>query len=219
MKKLYLGFLVFIFCFCLSGCSLTDTESDRRFMVSALGFSAEKATVTVDAEVIIINSENAESDPRPQVISATADNIDSALKTISLSLAKPLLLEHCGVIAIGDQMTADWFDEICDYCFENNRITLSAFMISCKNPKELLGGEPSSSVAVGYDIMGIIEQNKKSGDLELRNRFFEVESLRQQGKTEFYIPRFEKSKDTLTLNGSVLFKNGKPAGGMKNDRA
>ena len=99
------------------------------------------------------------------------------------------------------------FSEICDYCFSENRITISAYMISTPDPEQLLSGEPEFSAAVGYDIMSIIEQQNAAMGKSTNSRFFEVESARENGKNKFFLPRFIKTEDGVSLSGTAVFEN------------
>ena len=101
------------------------------------------------------------------------------------------------------------FSEICDYCFSENRITLSAYMISTPDPEGLLSGEPESSAAVGYDIMSIIEQQNIANGAAANSRFFEVEAARESGKESFLLPHFIKTENGTSLSGIAVFKNDK----------
>lgn len=123
IKRLCLTISSLIFLTCLSACGGTgdSIKNDRRFMVSALGFEADGFLIKVTAELIVINSENPEVSPEARVFSAKSRDIEGALEEISSRLSKPMLLEHCGIIAIGESMTAERFSQICDYCFYENR--------------------------------------------------------------------------------------------------
>ena len=141
------------------------------------------------------------------MFSAKSRDIEGALEEISSRLSKPMLLEHCGIIAIGESMTAERFSQICDYCFYENRITLSAYMISAKSPEILLGGKPESSAATGYDIMNMIERQSKSDGISTDSRFFEIESARESGKNTFALPRFGMTEDGAADEGIAIFEN------------
>lgn len=209
MKKYFICLAALFLCFTLCGCSVLGekTKDDRNFMVSAIGFETDGALISVSVEAIIINSELAESEPVPEVLTATGITISEALDSIGSSLAKPMILNHCGVIVIGERMTKYWFDKICDYCFYENRITLSAYMISAESPAELLSGEPESSVAVGYDIMGIIEQQSTRTGISYNSRYFEVEGLREKGKKVFSLPHFIRNDGGISVDGLAVFKD------------
>lgn len=186
-----------------------NIKNDRRFMVSALGFETDGFLIKVTSELIIINSEDPETPPQAKTFSAKSSTVTGALEDISARLSRPMLLEHCGIIAIGDRMNEKRFSEICDYCFAENRITLSAYMISVPDPEELLSGEPESSAAVGYDIMNIIEQQSAANGINTNSRFFEVESARESGKSTFFLPRFEKTESGAVFSGIAVFEHDK----------
>ena len=210
MKKLSVCLAAVFFCCTLAGCSFRSGSAgnDRRFMVTALGFSgSEKITVT--AEIVTVNSESAKAEPTPQTLSYTANGITKALCGIANSLSRPMLLEHCGIIVISTALSAERLTEIFDYCFKENRITLSAYMIAADDPTVLLDGEPVSSVAVGYDIMGIIGQKSETGKIKLENRYFEIESRREKGERVFSMPYFVRTEDGIALDGLAVFDSDK----------
>ena len=198
MKKILISALVFMIML-LSGCRFTTggAANDRRFIVAAIGFESDGALITVYAETIIINSETPENEPAPKLLKGSGATINEAFEEIEASLARPLMLEHCGVIAVGGGVTASWFDRICDYCLDDRRITLSSYMISCDSPEALLSETPESSVAAGYDIMGIIEQRSSSTGIFYDSRFFEIEGLREKGRSVFTLPFFVLTEDSL----------------------
>lgn len=205
MKKCIIGVMIFLFSVIFCGCSVFGNKSrdDRSFMVSAVGFEADNELVTLYAEAVIINSELSETEPKAAVLEGTGKSISKALENIEASLAKPMSFSHCGVIVIGRQMTDRYFREICEYCFKENSITLSAYMISADSIRELLSENPESSVAVGYDIMGIIEKSGING-----NRYFEIEGLREKGENTFILPHFVRRDGRITADGASLLHDG-----------
>ena len=211
IKKLFLIITALSLSVTLTACrgAGENIKNDRRFMVSALGFETDGFLIKVTSELIIINSEDPETSPQAKTFSAKSSTVTGALEDISARLSRPMLLEHCGIIAIGDRMNEKRFSEICDYCFAENRITLSAYMISVPDPEELLSGEPESSAAVGYDIMNIIEQQNAANGINTNSRFFEVESARESGKSTFFLPRFEKTESGAVFSGIAVFEHDK----------
>lgn len=209
IKRLCLTFTVLSLTLTLTACRGVgeSIKNDRRFMVSALGFESDGFLIKVTSELIIINSEDPDTPPQPKTFSAKSSTIGGALEDISALLSRPMLLEHCGIIAIGDKTDEKRFSEICDYCFSENRITISAYMISTPDPEQLLSGEPEFSAAVGYDIMSIIEQQNAAMGKSTSSRFFEVESARENGKNKFFLPRFIKTEDGVSLSGTAVFEN------------
>ncbi len=211
IKKLFLIITALSLSVTLTACrgAGENIKNDRRFMVSALGFETDGFLIKVTSELIIINSEDPETPPQAKTFSAKSSTVTGALEDISARLSRPMLLEHCGIIAIGDRMNEKRFSEICDYCFAENRITLSAYMISAPDPEQLLSSEPESSAAVGYDIMNIIEQQNAANGINTNSRFFEVESSRESGKSTFFLPRFEKAESGAVFGGIAVFEHDK----------
>ncbi len=204
MKRILISVLILSLCLSLCGCM--GAEKDRQFMVSSLGFSQSGEDITVLAEVVIVNSETSDEAPTPKIFTATGKTIKDALDGISLYLTRPLLLEHCGVIVLDKKLSPKWFNKICEYCFYEKRITLSAYLVGTDDPNTLLSGKPESSVAVGYDIMGLIEQRKATTDKPYKNRFFEIESKREEGEKSFSLPLFTRKEEDLFLDGKYTFQ-------------
>ena len=217
MKKTVCLILAAFLSAVLCGCSGENAKSDRRYMVSSLGFSTDGALINVFAEIIIVNSEDPESSPETKLFSAAAQSISGALDKIGSSLEKPMLLNHCAVIAVGEKMTPYWFSEICDYCFNENRITMSAYMISVEDPYELLSEKSPSSAAKGYDIMGMIEQQSERTGLSYSSRYFEVEAVRESGKKTFTLPHFVISESGTSVDGLSVFREDRLIANLNNE--
>lgn len=179
MKRIFLLLLVLGL---LCGCEKTGPE----YLVSSIGFDSDGREYNVSFEAIIINSENTEQ--ALKVLKGKGKTIDEAVKEIDRQCTQPLLLSHCGVIIIGDGITKKQFSDIKSYCYSSDPITLSAFFIKSKNAQQLLSAKPLSSACVGYDIMGLLKQNK-----QYKNRFFEVIS----NEYNAVLPRIELGKEGL----------------------
>ena len=201
---------VFLLCFIFCGCSAGggSVENDRKFMVAALGFDNEGGMIKLSAETIIINSETADAAPAPQVITGTGRTVSEALDDVCDGLSKPLILNHCGVIAIGESITPEQLDKIFEYCFSDNRITLSAYVIASEDCESLLSVEPVSTVAVGYEIMGIIEQHIEQTGVKLGSKFFETEAERGRPADTFALPFLKKDESKLIIEGADIYRNG-----------
>ena len=207
MKRLSLFLCALLVCAVLSGCGDIGgiAQDDRKFMVSAIGFDEEEGQLKTAVELIVINGENYESAAETRVITAKGENIEETLDTIASSLTKPMLLNHCGIIAIGEKIGKERFAEICDYAFYDERITLSAYMVTAQDCETLLTGKPEASVAVGYDMMGIIEQESAQSGVAYNSRFFEVEEQREDKKESFSLPHFVREKERMKADGMTVF--------------
>ncbi|MBR6533031.1 MAG: hypothetical protein IKT44_01205 [Clostridia bacterium] len=160
MKKISIIIVLLLF---LCGCDKTQPE----YLISSMGFDYSGGKYIACFEAVVINSEN--TDQTVKLLKGEGSSIKEAVSVIKKKCTQPLLMSHCGVIAVSENMPPQYFKEVCDFCYNKEEITLSAFFIKTSNPQELLSIKPLSSVCVGYDIMGLIKQNP-----HFENRFFEV---------------------------------------------
>ncbi len=219
MKRM--SILAALLCLFCCACSSTGgtAKDDRKLLVSAIGFDGAGEQIKVSVELIIINTENFESNLTPRVMTGKGDTIREAIANIGNGLTRQILLNHCGVIAVGSGISANRFHEICDYCFSEHQITMSAYMIATEDCETLLDGEPESSVTVGYDIMGIIEQESAQTGVAYNSRYFEVETLRERGKNSFALPHFKRVKVGVEVDGMTLFHQNKQVAVINTEQA
>ncbi len=160
MKKLL---LIIISLLLLCGCEKRGPE----YLVSGIGFDKENGVYKVCFESVIINSEDTKQTIK--LIKGKGKTLDEAVDEIKKQCTQPLLLSHCGVLVIGKNIQENELEGIAEYCVKSKEITLSAFIVNTESAWKLLSAKPVSSVAVGFDIMGLLEQNKV-----YKNRLFEV---------------------------------------------
>lgn len=182
MKKLFIPILLVLM---LCGCERTKPE----YLISSMGFDSKNGNITVYLETVIINSENTEQTLK--VLKGTGESVNEAVSNIYRQCTQPLLFSHCGLIIIGENISSTQFDDICDYCYSQDELTLSALFITTPNAEKLLSQKPVSSACVGYDIMGLIEQYSKAKKLSLKNRYYQIES----GETEISLPKITVKKE------------------------
>ncbi len=160
MKK---TLVLVLFMLLLCGCRKTGPE----YLVSGIGFDLENDRYKICFEAIIINSEEPEQTIR--LLKGEGETIEEAVAQIDRQCTQPLLLSHCGVLVIGEEVNRARLREIGDFCYSRDEITLSAFFVRTKNAQKLLSVKPVSSACASYDVMGILRENKP-----YKNRFFEV---------------------------------------------
>lgn len=160
MKKVFLSLVLLVF---LCGCEKHGPE----YLVSSIGFDKVKDNYKVCFESVIINSEDTKQSVK--LLKGEGATLKSAINEIEKQCTQPLLLSHCGVLVIGDSITKNELSDIAKYCVNNEEITLSAFLIKTENAQKLLSVKPISSLTAGFDIMGLLEQNKR-----YKNRLFEL---------------------------------------------
>ena len=157
--------LIFIVILLLLLCGCDNTQPE--YLVSSMGFDYNGGKYTVCFESVVVNSEN--TNQTVKLLKGEGSSIEKAVSVIKKQCTQPLLMSHCGVIAVSENMPLKQFKNVCDFCYKRDEITLSAFFIKTDNPQELLSVKPLSSACVGYDIMGLLKQNSN-----FKNRFFEV---------------------------------------------
>lgn len=160
MKK---AFLILALAIILCGCQKRGPE----YLVSGIGFDKTEKGYSVCFESVIINSEDTKQTVK--LLKGEGKTLKSAISEIKKQCTQPLLLSHCGVLAIGDGITKDELSDIGEYCVNSGEITFSAFVIKTENAQKLLSVKPLSSISAGFDIMGLLEQNKRQ-----KNRLFEL---------------------------------------------
>ena len=170
MKKIL---LIFILLISLCGCKQTGAE----YIISSMGFDNSDGLLNICFEAIVINSETTES--QIKLLEGKGETVKDGIKQIKKSATQKLLLSHCGVLVMGENLTQSQIDGIYEFCFDERDITLSARVVTTKNAKQLLQSKPVSSIAVGYDILGLIEQYSKK-DKQIKNRYFEIMALERR---------------------------------------
>ncbi len=183
MKKI---FLILVLIVSLCGCEKTGPE----YLISSMGFDSIDGAYNVCFEAVIINTETTEQSVK--LLKGEGKTVKEAVRQIDKQCTQPLLFAHCGVLAIGDSITKEQFKEIGDFCYREDEITLSAFFISTENAQKLLSVKPVSSICAGYDIMGLVKENKRH-----KNRFFEVMSSGYKA----HLPRISLKDGGLRFDG------------------
>ncbi len=159
MKRFFLSLLLVLF---LCGCEKRGPE----YLVSSIGFDKQNDNYKVCFESVIINSEDTKQTVK--LLKGEGNTLKGAINQIKKQCTQPLLLSHCGVLVMGENISQNELSDIARFCVKNEEITLSSFLIKTENAEKLLSVKPVSSLTVGFDIMGLLEQNKN-----YKNRLFE----------------------------------------------
>ena len=208
MKKIIV--LVFIILFFLCGCSFDETisRSGTESIVSAIGIDQKDNEISVTLETIITNNENNESKTR--LLIGLGDTIQTAFADTLKYATEPLTLSHLGVAVMGKSIDSENFKSICDWFYNKQDTTLSTFFISAYNAEELLSQKAISSIAVGYDLVGLLEQQEKESGTDFQNRFYKIQSLILENTDSFRLPHFICKDDKFYLGGVTVYKNFQP---------
>jgi len=163
MKKILLVLpLLLLLCSC--------QKAQPEYLISSIGFDNKDGQINTCFEAVVINSET--KDQRVLLIEGKAKTVEEGIKKIKRQCTQKFLLSHCGVLIIGDTVTKEQLDNVYEYCFNERDITLSAYFVRTENAKKLLSQKPVSTIAVGYDIFGLIKQYSQSK--RIKNRYFEI---------------------------------------------
>lgn len=161
MKKL---FIILLCPLLLCGCR----QKPQEYLVTAIAADYDGGLYTVYYEAVIINTET--SGQRREILTASGRTLLETVKAIEKQATLPLLMSHCGIVAVGNGITRTKLRGIMKYCKENRDITLSVQFIKIDNPEQLLKTEPLSSISVGYDLVSLIKTQNKN----FKNRLFEI---------------------------------------------
>jgi len=222
VNKKNLGAISVIICFSffLCGCSLNivPVSHTNEYIVTALGFDCQEEILKVTAETLIVSTEQASEQANTKIFFAEAEKIPAAMEKISEKATQSLEMSHCAVAIIGESVTPHYMKEICDYFYKTQGLTLSAFFVATENAEKLLSQKAVSSVAVGYDIVSILEKQGNHSGTKFKNRYFEIEAARKSKTCTFALPLIKTEGEDIIYNGAVVYSNLKSALTLKDEQ-
>lgn len=188
MKKIII--LCFIMCFFLSGCKSGNIFSaeEPEYMISAIGFEEKWGEKKIFLEAIVINSEDPQADKKRITLEGKGETLEKAYKKAKEKAVQPLNLSHCGVIIVKENTHTDFFNEICDFCYNKDPINLAAYFIYSADIEKLLNQKPIASISVGFDIMSRLSSGEEISGKSYKNRFYQIEAVRKKDRSDFDIP-------------------------------
>lgn len=208
MKKLLSLVLVVLNIVLLCGCSVKETiASDKQeYIVSALGFDSEGEKIKMTIEAIVINSDDLKEDKENKLFSGVGETVEEAMGDIISQVTQPLSLGHSAVAVMGSGLKPAQTEKIISFLNDNGKINIAIMMIYTKSAFELLSVKPLSSVAVGYDIMSMLEVSEEEKGTAFNNRLYEVNSLRLEEMKTYYLPFIDTEDEKLLVKGLGVFK-------------
>lgn len=208
IKKFLVLFFVCLFIFSLCGCnSFSVFSSDsHRYLISSLGFEENTNEIIVYAEALVINSEDMNTDKQRIIFEGKGDTCEKAFSISKSTAAENFDLSHCGIIALSNKLSPENLNEILNWCYDIAKITLSAKLIACENPRKILDLEPLSSIASGYDILSLLEKTSEIQGVNFKNSLFEILSKSELELNVFALPFILVENDKRFLSGLSIFK-------------
>ena len=209
MKKvLGLIFCVLLVLF-LCGCSAGEAiSSDKQeYIVASLGFDKKDSKYAMFLEAIVVNTEDMNADKQNIVLQGAGESIEEAYSQIICKITQPLSLGHNAVTVIGRSVDSRMLKEILNYCSENNELNIGTMLVSADSAEKLLECESISSVAVGYDLMSMLEVWEEETGQLIENRLYEVKGKTQKTFNVFSLPYVEVKEKEFSLEGLDVFEN------------
>jgi len=212
MKKILSLVLCAVVSVFLCGCSGTNVFSAKSagYTATALGFDQSGSKIKVFLEAVIVNSEDSEADVKLELLSGEGKTVKSAMEQIYRKAAQPIMLSHIGVAVAGKEISDSYFEEIRQFCYGIDKITLSMLWVTAESAQRLLSCEPISSVAVGYDIMSMLKEQTSRTGIKFKNRFYEIEALAAKPLNITALPYFAVGDGSFYYSGVRLYENAVP---------
>lgn len=209
MKKLSGLILCVCLVFSLCGCSAREAiSSDKQeYIVASLGFDKKDSNYAMFLEAIVVNTEDMNADKQNIVLQGIGDSIDEAYSQIICKITQPLSLGHNAVTVIGRSVDSEMLEEILNYCSENKELNIGTMLISTESAEKLLECESVSSVAVGYDLMSMLEVSEEETGQSIENRLYEVQGKTQKPFNIFSLPNIEVENEGFSLVGLSVFED------------
>lgn len=202
-----------IFCvllvFFLCGCSAREAiSSDKQeYIVASLGFDKKDGNYAMFMEAIVVNTEDMNADKQNTILEGTGESIGEAYSQILSKITQPLSLGHNAVTVIGKSVDDEMLEKILNYCSENKELNIGTMMIFTESAEKLLECESVSSVAVGYDLMSMLEVWEEETGQLIENRLYEVRGKTQKPLNIFSLPYIEVKEEKFSLEGLSVFED------------
>lgn len=197
--------IALILCFVvlmLSGCT-GYRESTGTYIISAIGFDTSKDGLSVNVQAVEVGG----ASPEGIVFSGVGTTPEKAVYSVATKTTKTLLFDHCGIVAVGEDISGKKLSEILRFCREQSSLNLSVYVVSCENAQKLLETKAVSSVASGYDLMEILENYEDKTGVDLKNRFYELETLTRRQDNVFTLPVFGFTDNGFELDGRRVYRD------------
>lgn len=201
IKKIFAIFLCFLFAF-LVGCT-GYTESDSRYIISAIGFEKLDGEFSISAQAVTAN----EGDDKltQSVYTAKGESLNEALSSLKARLSKPLSFEHCSAVILSSALKGEAVKAICEFCSSLNRLNTSVYFGVCDKIEELISFEALSEKAGGYDISSSIETKEEISGLSYKNRLYEILSSKEDFIPTFNLPFFTVTDEEFFIDGQCVY--------------
>lgn len=210
IKKIICFLIALFFILTLSGCrGGVYRQPDQQYLVSGIAFKKDLNKITAFVETVVVNTESTKQGVSRHIFSASGDSVEVSMLNLSGKISKPLLFDHCGIIAIDENLNAEQFEQIIDYCQANEEINLATYMVSSPFADTLFTCEPVSTLTVSYDIMGVIDRVEYLNGIKFHNRYYEVCANKLRPSQCFFLPNITVNNLQYILSGGNVYVDNK----------
>lgn len=209
MKKLLSLFLIISILYFLCGCSAKEAiASDKQeYIVSSLGFDNSDGRIKMLIEAIVVNTDDLSEEKTSKIISGEGSNVNEAFAAIISQITQPLSLGHNAVTVIGRKINFLQLEEIFEFLRDNKQINIATMLVATDNAEKLLSCDAVSSVAVGFDVMSMIEVTEEKKGTVFKNRFYEAEALNTKPMKTIYMPYVSEKNGKFLLTGLAVYSD------------
>ena len=182
---------LFNVCF-LSSCRY-HTEPEQVYPVSAMGFDRVEEGIRVTVEIAMETGEKS-----AVCFSQTGERVATALQDLAYGLPRALIFSHCALAVLGEELTKAQMQEIFAFAGVEDGLPLAAEVVISQNAEALLRSERLSSIAAGYEIPQILEQERIRRGVELPCQIYRLRSVFSPN-LPVTLPRLERSDEMPTV--------------------
>lgn len=196
----------------LSSCQMTGrSEPEQVYLVSAVGFdSAVNGDIRLSVEVPLTRESETEN-METKLFAASGSTVEETVRKITSGLSRKLLFSHCALMVLGDSLSREQLEAAFAFASTGAYLPLAAQVVGSADAETLLRGGSLSTPAVGYDIPGILKQEKEILGLDIRCRIYELRANAVPGK-HIVLPYFtaagEEAPQSAVFGGLRILREG-----------
>lgn len=195
--------LISIFAVLFSLCAFAGyREIDSLFFVSAIGFDY-KDGYKISLETVSAGGNEIETEPFSKTYYAKGDTLKDAMQKIYKKLPKGISFDHTVCAVMGKGIKKRQLKRVISFllCNKEINISLSLFCSDISANTLLLNAKPVS-LCVGYDILGLKNENEKRNGASFNNTLFEISDKIKEEKS-VSLPKLKLKEDTVVLEGKA----------------
>lgn len=209
MRKIILCLISVALLLNATSCSLSPYRDGSEYIVTALGIDETLNGLNLTVESIPTNSEDSDSS-KAILLKGEGKTLAEAYFSCLLQAAEPFLLGHVGLIVFGETVSRETAKATLDWFYSKKSATLSTLLAAAPSAEELLSCAKISSVAIGYDVVGMLRSYESNTGISLKNSFFEIKELFLREESVAALPYLSVEDDAFFTDGLLIYKDYSP---------